>query len=152
MAETGYIHYGHKHFEPRKFETIRNRKFFNKPFGGLWASPVNAEFGWKEWNEQENFRCCKENSFKFRLKEGARVYHIYSKDNVEALPLQEYPFNEDNIIPDFEKIKELGYDAIEYHLSNQKPTEKWNDGLYYVLYGWDCDSILVLNKEAIVEI
>lgn len=48
-----YIHYGHKHFEVNEFEPIRNRELFPKPFGGFWASPVNAEYGWKDWNEAE---------------------------------------------------------------------------------------------------
>lgn len=51
-----YIHYGHKHFEVNEFEPIRNRELFPKPFGGFLASPVNAEYGWKDWNEAEHFR------------------------------------------------------------------------------------------------
>ena len=38
-----YIHYGSKQFDISKFEPIRN--WWNKPHGGLWASPVNAEYG-----------------------------------------------------------------------------------------------------------
>jgi len=45
---------------------------------------------------------------------------------------------------DFEKIKE-SYDAIELLISKDQR-------LYYKLYGWDCDCILVLNKDAIEEV
>ena len=79
-----YIHYGHKHFELNEFEPIRNRELFPKPFGGFWASPVNAEYGWKDWNEAEHFRECKlENSFKFQLDEKAKVLRIKSVNDLE---------------------------------------------------------------------
>ena len=28
---------------------------WNKPYGGLWASDINAKYGWKSWCEDENF-------------------------------------------------------------------------------------------------
>ena len=43
---------------------------------------------------------------------------------------------------DFEELKKE-YDAIEVIIS---------DGLYYALYGWDCDSILILNKDIVEEL
>lgn len=144
-----YIHYGHKHFDPGKFDPIKNRFHFCKPLGGLWASPVNAKMGWKDWCEKENFRDCKEdNAFKFRLKDGSKVHHIYCKEDVEKLPHTPDKFF-DEIYPDFEEIAWMGYDAIEYHLSDEKAVLNYKDGLYWVLYGWDCDCILVLKKEAV---
>lgn len=52
------------------------------------------------------------------------------------------------LFPDFEKIKDMGIDAIQYNLSNDT-TKDYFQGLYYSLYGWDCDSILILNKDCI---
>lgn len=52
--------------------------------------------------------------------------------------------------PDFEKMKNDGVDAIELHLSEDK-SENYFEGLYYTLYGWDCDCILILNKYIVVE-
>ncbi|MFR3519297.1 MAG: hypothetical protein ACLTT4_12785 [Coprobacillus cateniformis] len=45
---------------------------------------------------------------------------------------------------DFEELKRQ-YDAIEVNISNDY-------GLYWKLYGWDCDSILVMNSDVVVEI
>ena len=39
----------------------------------------------------------------------------------------------------------LGYDAILVNISN-------DHNLYWALYGWDCDSLLVLNKDVVEEI
>lgn len=43
---------------------------------------------------------------------------------------------------DFEKLIEDGVDAIEFNISND-----WD--LYMALYGWDCDSTLILNPDVI---
>ena len=44
---------------------------------------------------------------------------------------------------DFESLSK-SYDAIELHLSDSE------DNLYMMLYGWDCDSILIMNPDVIV--
>ena len=71
------------------------------------------------------------------------MYHIRSVPDVKAMPLI------DNGIttwytPDFEKMLADGWDAIELHLSECGE-------LYWALYGWDCDCILVMNPD-IVEV
>ncbi len=140
-----YIHYGHKKFEKDKFIEIQNQ-IFNKPIGGLWASPINSKYGWKEWNESEKFVECNEfNSFKFQLKKGARILEIDSHEVVLKLPIQgKYDMCHLMLPIDFEKIKN-SYDAIEFLITKDRR-------LYWDLYGWDCDSILILNKECIVEV
>lgn len=145
MSKT-YIHYGHNHFYKSLFFPIKNMRSLTKPSGGLWASDVNAIRGWKEWCEDNEFRKCeKDNSFTFTLVDDARVLTINSSNDLEDLPKGEnkYGMNEWTIL-DFEKISH-DYDAIEINISS--------DGiLYYRLYGWDCDSILVMNPDVIQEI
>lgn len=140
-----YIHYGHKHFDREKFQPIRNCRSFTKPFGGFWASPVDAEFGWKQWCDREDFRECRvEDSFTFTLSEKARVITVLSANGAKVLPQQDNPHDFHWVTPDFEKLAEQGWDAVEVKLSA-------DFGLYWALYGWDCDSILILNPEVIVE-
>ena len=149
---TIYVHYGHKEFDKDNFNKIQNRRNFNKPYGGLWASAVDAEYGWKEWNESSDYvNISEENSFKFKLSADANILVISSVDDVEKLPLQE---SDDPIFKliasmrggikpvDFETLKSEGYDAIDFRVSK-------NHELYNALYGWDCDSILVMNPDII---
>lgn len=88
-------------FEISKFDKPRNRECFCKPFGGLWSSPENSTWGWRDWCEAENFWIDKINgsSFRFQLKPGSKVYiqlihrltlsgyHIKSKRHLVVLDL-----------------------------------------------------------------
>ena len=146
-----YISYGIRNFDINKFEEIQNKEYCNKPKGGLWASPVDAEHGWKDWCETEQFRDCKEeDSFRFTLKDDANIYYINRPDDCNDMPQVNHDYMKSKIYPDFEIMKQNGVDAIQFNLSNDK-TESYSDGLYFTLYGWDCDCILVMNKN-IVEV
>ena len=143
-----YIHYGHKSFDRRLFTPVINGGLYvPKPHGGFWASAVDAVHGWKEWcADSKFFRCTERNSFTFTLAPDANVLVIDNADILETLPQMPY---DGEIKPtwvalDFEAIRDFGVDVIEYVLSS--------DGrLYFSLYGWDCDSILVMNPDVIVE-
>lgn len=139
-----FIHYGHDKFDDNLWEEIKNIPFC-KPYGGLWASDINAKFGWKEWNEEEHFRECNEkNSFKFKLKKNSKIYVVNDLADLYKLPFQQSVPKEIHDIflcLDFETIKEK-YDALEVNISSDKR-------LYWKLYSWDCDSILILNKDCI---
>lgn len=145
-----YIHYGctSTSFDVAKVNKIRNREGFSKPLGGFWASAVDSEFGCKEWCESESYgNPSKENSFEFSLKDDTNVLKITSVDDLTTLPKQTDPASimmriTGMIALDFEKLSEI-YDAIEVSISSDVR-------LYQALYGWDCDSIVIINPEIIV--
>lgn len=143
MNKDIYIHYGHKYFDANLFKKIKNHEpGYVKPYGGLWASNINAKYGWKDWCKENKFRKCSiENSFKFKLKDNTRILRIDNANILKELPIVYSPFKMSWVNLDFEKIKKE-YDAIEVLISE-------NPQLYYDLYGWDCDSLLILNKECI---
>ena len=148
-----YIHYGAKSYDPDKVKPIENIPYFSKPNGGFWASPIDAQWGWIDWCRAEDFRYYEDNEFfKFTLKDNAKVLHIYSIKDLEDLPKinQEEQFSLNSVYLDFEKLKET-YDAIELHLSEERDIleDFWNR-LYYKLYGWDCDSILIMNPHVVI--
>jgi hypothetical protein len=121
--------------------------YSSKPNGGLWASAVDATWGWKDWCKSEKFmRCTEDNCFSFHLAPTANVLVIDSADCLEGLPrLETGEFSHDLWVTlDFEKLRDSGVDAIELVLSADQR-------LYWELYGWDCDSILIMNPDIIVE-
>ena len=141
-----YIHYGHKEFDIDKFIAPKNIQLFNKPIGGLWASKVDAKFGWKHWCAENDYCECSEgNAFTFDISENANVLYINCVDDVNKLPDQDTDLTLTCIkTVDFEQLIKNGIDAIEFNISKD-----WD--LYMALYGWDCDSTLILNPN-IVEI
>lgn len=82
-----YIHYGATKFIPTKGFPIKNREYFMKPKGGLWASRKNASFGWKDWCKEEDFRDCDiANSFEFTFAKQAKIVTISSVKTLYNLP------------------------------------------------------------------
>lgn len=167
-TNTIYIHYGNDHFEKREVDlTIKG--FVTKPTkAALWGSPEDAEFSWKEWSEDQQFNLSAlEKSFRFKLKDGSKILFIRSKKDVDELDeilktntsvkesfsgltstasmlmsLLGFITPEDYTI-DFTKIQENGIDAVEI---------EYNEYTRKTFYGWDCDSICVLNPDAIEEV
>ena len=140
-----YIHYGDDKFDINKFNKVLNRPESTKPFGGFWGSRKNAVFGWKEWCTEIDLKSKDlTKKLQFSLLENAKILVI---DNIKCL--DNLPQNEDNHIVnklfvtlDFEKLSKQ-YDAIEVLISE-------DERLYELLYGWDCDSILVMNPNVII--
>jgi hypothetical protein len=152
VAEMIYTHYGASEYNPEKFKPIKNRPISAKPEGGLWASPLGAKHGWKEWCEGNEFHVEKlEKSFQFTLAENANILTLRSTDQLRGLPEAKQEFDMGInawVCLDFEKLAADGVDAILVDISGDE-TAEWMEGLYWKLYGWDCDSILILNKEII---
>ena len=44
-----YVHHGAPNYDPERFQAVNNGGYHNKPKGGLWLSPVDAEKGWENW-------------------------------------------------------------------------------------------------------
>jgi hypothetical protein len=148
-----FIHYGASRYDPSKFKPIKNRLLATKPEGGLWASPLGAEYGWKAWCESNEFHVERlENSFQFTLAENANILIIRSADQLHDLPQAKQDFDMGKntwVCLDFEKLATDGVDAILVDISGDVTDDIKMEGLYWKLYGWDCDSIIILNKEAI---
>ena len=141
-----YIHYGSNHFEKEKFQQIENDigSPINKPKGGLWACKLKGSHTseWHDWCLSENFRLNKlKTSFIFELDSDANVFEITCDNDIMRL----YEFNvinQGNI--DWVKLRNLGYDAVYVEL--------FSDNCFDIFYGWDCDSLLVLNPDCVIEI
>lgn len=147
-----YIHYGSDKFELEKFKPIRNMSLFTKPYGGFWGTPIDTPENWYNWCIGNNFHLERlEKSFQFKLKKNTRLLYIDDVEQLKSLPKAPNGFELAAWeCLDFEKLKEK-YDAIEITLSEEKtqdPDIYWG-GLYNRLYGWDCDSIVIMNPDCI---
>lgn len=146
-----YIHYGHKHFDKSLFKEVRGwDNCTNKPYGGLWGSPVDTDWGWMNWCVSEQFHLDRyKDSFKFTLENGSKVFHIRNRNDIFKLPVAKYPdpnsFSCIGWYYDWDKIAKK-YDAVELHFSNDYSL------FHDVFYCWDVDSIIVLNPDIIREI
>ena len=143
-----YIHYGNTVFDKSKFKKVENQGAWSKPTGGFWASPVDAALGWYEWCKSEEPDWCDDNvCFTFGISESANVIHIKKVEDLDNLPSLGKCLVHGIASLDFEKMCADGIDAIELHLSDD---ERLDRNLNFALYGWDCDSILIMNPEIVI--
>lgn len=146
-----YIHYGATKFDPLLGFPIKNEYCWVKPEGGLRASRKNASFGWKDWCAREEFRECTEDcSFEFVIKDENRIATISTLQQLRRLPRIENSRLASSYLIDFEKCLRLGIDAIELCWYGEEFANVASGDLYFELYGWDCDSIVVLNPDVII--
>ena len=80
--------------------------------------------------------------FRFQMADESRICHIRTEMDAANLPWSDPPDLLLGYMLNFQEIAKQ-YDAIEFHISE-------NYALKYALPAWDCDSILVLNKDAVI--
>lgn len=133
-----FIHYGSKQFNPNMFGTIKNLNS-SKPSGGLWGSPIDSKYGWKEWCKEEDY--CHDFSHFFTFQVQGNIHIIDSLEDLLVLPTVQDQY------PDFEKCLRIGIDAVLLTVKGKCLTRF---SYPISLYEWDCESIVVLNKSSIV--
>ena len=138
------IHYGATQYDPKKFLPISDLPLHNKPKGGLWTSPVDSKYGWWNWCEDESFG---DTTKSFEVDFKGTFFVIDSVDDMNKLPwieLKGFSF------VSFQALCAncFTYDAIHLTEKGQNETR-----LTYPrsLYGWDCETVLVMNPDSIIE-
>lgn len=150
-----YVHYGAKAFDHDKFLELKDkgilhhdwRKGINKPDYGLWASPVDTDFGWKEFCTNEDFRTDRlSESFTIELSDDAKVFTVTKLDDIPSDYITESKnrYGAESYNLNFDRIME-DYDAMELIHSDGHYSEL-HDGLFYA---WDIDSIVIWNPQII---
>lgn len=154
-----YITYGFVLEDPKKIVTNLD-ECINKPKKALWGSPVDAEFGWKEWCENEDWWPSRRHqekedyfnkSFKWTLKEGSKILTINTIGDLEDLDKKGYF---DHIGPfmfgprlNFHKILKDGYSAVE--LTDGYMGHYFKNELEMSFNSWDCECIVVLDPDKV---
>lgn len=150
-----YVHYGSEKFDMDKFLEIKDKgilchgknKFINKPDYGLWASPVDTDFGWKEFCTNEDFRTDRlSESFTLELSDDAKVFTVTKLDDIPSNYISEIKARHGAELHNlnFDRIME-DYDAMELIHSKGR----YNELHYSLFYSWDVDSIVIWNPQII---
>lgn len=183
-----YIWYGKEEFDINKLEKfeLKNGISFDQwwdkpkecldinglrfPFNGLWASPVDTDWGWIDWCKQNDFHL---DSFEwyqtFTLKDNAKICTIDSLQSLNVF-LKKYAKRVETIDYDYTR-KQKFVDITEdidpnAWVASGTYRYNWNkvvidfDGIevshdfnfnliHKIFYTWDCDSIVIWNPEII---
>lgn len=144
-----YVHYGADQYNKDLVEIRKSWTIPAKPDKGLWASPLDADYGWKDWCQGEDFRLeTLDASFKFVIKDSANILHVHSEKDILPYVIPcEYRF----CITETSSLDKLDqellyskFDGIELHLSDNY---SMHNGIFNT---WDCDSICVWNPDVII--
>lgn len=135
-------------FDISKFRSVVNVTYgHHKPAdGGLWTSPVESEWGWRQWGESENYGNF---DHSFDVEFAGSVYEIDNYADLEAIPKGNTERKFTTAI-DFERLVNEGIDAIHLTIAGQIAT-RFIDRPFN-MYGWDCETVLILNPLTIKEI
>ena len=159
-----YITYGFTIDDIRDIKTDLTNIGLNKPKKALWGSPTDAEFGWKDWCEVEEWWPSKAETFEdyisvgftWTLEEGSKVYEIHTIEDLEKMDQEgfikwdiwgTYFINRKAQI-DFQKLKDAGYVAVE--LFDGYIGHMFVNALEESMNYWDCESIVVLDPSKVV--
>lgn len=148
--------HGKEEFNPDLFQSIQNNYYgWNKPMGGLWTSPKDSAHSWENWCRRNNFRQG-ELTLKFELQfvEPVKVMKIDSMEDFYEIPVV---ISEPIESLDFEELAEHGVDAIWLTEDGERRTrfggvfdKKSRVSLSSNLYGWDCETVLLINCNCVV--
>lgn len=89
----------------------------------------------------------KSNSFLLQLKEDSSIYIIDSVDDFKNAPLKSLDYLDRKTL-DFEKLSQ-DYDALWLTRKGESDT-RWD--MEFSLYGWDCESVLVMNPYCVTQV
>lgn len=150
--------YDKSKINPITYDDFSNH-FINKPFGGLWASPVGSKFGWKDWCEREESHLEKlKIPFKFTLAPNAKIYviddfedlkNISTRPNIGYKNLLHKGKKIERFNIDYGRLIEEGYDGlfVTYYASkNLRYTQFPIQGIDC----FECESLCLFNTDAVV--
>lgn len=147
IQATEFVHFGSSRLDRNKFKDISEETYCGglKPRGGLWGSNESLEsYGWREWCIDNEYECDTSSYFRFRLKDSARLLVVTGDELLEQSHLYAMEYPPSRTYKDWTSIRER-YDAVYMAAGSDRD-------LYFKYYGWDCDSILVLNFDSIYQV
>lgn len=135
----------------KEIQPVVNEDAWTKPkCGGLWTSPVDSRYGWKQWCMDENYNTWLLNtSFQLEIKT-ENLLCINSYEDMENKMIKPgFIYLKCRTIQyvDFERISQQ-YDGIWLTVKGEQETRYSRP---YCLYAWDCETVLLFNENPIVK-
>lgn len=149
------VHYKDKEFNRKLVKEVKNsekRYYLNKPEGGLWTSPINSEYGWREFLREGNLSSGRkrlEHYALFKLNDSIKrkLFIVNSEEDVLLLPrimINNY------ILVDFERLANMGYSGLWLTWKGQVETRYTRPG-GIEFYGWDVETVLLFSMNGVEE-
>ena len=158
LENTVFSHYGEDFFRPDRVQKIDfYQNHLNKPkIGGIWLSPKESEYGWKEWAtvvEYKHFR--DKYRWDVKLKTDAKIICCLEEKDLLNLPTSDLFV--DGIYAcsyiDYGELIRRGYDGLFLSfqlLANTKLQGKHIEGSPIPTFRyWDCESLLLFGTRCI---
>ena len=161
-----FVAYGKEKFNARKNTTwhYNPEGSWTKPWGGVWASPVNAQYGWAEYLNNGNLGSRKirdlSKHFRFKLSKSAKIYMIDNAQDLIAVSTKLGKYDDFSITAywyiDFHKLcNDYGCDGvfITDNAARNLRRNIWLDdngtNVVMSLWEWDVCSIWIANLDII---
>ena len=159
-----YVTYGlGNKFDSSKLLTDLSLHLGSKPKSAWWGSPVDAEFGWKDWCSSEHWLPAKavsfddyfsdSNAIKWKLIDGTKVLNFDTLEDIEfclenkfIVKVIDYAY-----CFDFIRLLESGYSAVELKNLDFRYGSILPIALELLFSSWDCQSIVVLDPSKIIQ-
>lgn len=134
--------------------TIKNEGW-GKPIGGLWASPLHSQYGWKDWCGEENYMR-REYEIVMEL-DMTNVLRIDTIEHLNNLEWYKPSTNHDSFMfIDYESLKQGEIDGIYLSLEGlhalRRTQVKFDRDVLAKtqnFWGWDCESICIINERCV---
>ena len=159
LSDTVFVSYGTDKFDkdsvkpvelgnnPLRYRIAINR---NKPYGGLWASPLTSTKGWGEWCSDNDFRLdTLSHHFLFKLSPYARIYVIDTMDDLRTISDMKDEYG--RRFMDFHRLSQ-DYDGVFVTANAASRLRQHSDMYLSDLNSWDVESLCVWNADVIVPV
>ena len=151
LNEMELVHYGSATLDKSRIDGISNNRQRNKPSkGGLWTSPKESEFNWNDFIENEDCSdlWLSDMSSYIELNHTGLTYLINGDRDIKELVDNGFIIKTGTgFIYDYEALA-LKVDSIWLSYQGLRTV-----GIFSFdkpnFYGWDCETVLILNSKSI---
>ena len=122
----------------------------NKPYGGVWASPLESKWGWADFCDSEEFRLrTLDTHYLFKLSPDAKIYVIDTFEDLKRVSTR-YIQQDLSYGIDFPELGDK-YNGI-YVTYNAARTLRYPGNGILGLQAWDVESICIWDDDVIIPI